>query len=247
MIKVRDMTVAYSGTPIFTNLSITFEPGKITGIIGPNGAGKSTMIKGILGLINKQSGQVTLHDKPITKQLKNIAYVEQRAAIDLTFPINVFDTVLTGTYPNLGLFKVPGLKEKEAANQALVDVKLTEFSKRQIGELSGGQLQRVFVARAIVQKADVIILDEPFVGIDMKSEAEIMTILKRWQSEGKTIIVVHHDLNKVTKYFDNLVIINRGIVASGITTEVFTKENITNAFSGDLSTILFSDKEPKHA
>ena len=231
MIKVRNMTVAYGGAPIFTDLSITFEPGKITGIIGPNGAGKSTMIKGILGLIHKQSGQVTLHDKPVSKQLKNIAYVEQRAALDLTFPINVFDTVLTGTYPNLGLFNVPGAKEKSASQQALADVNLSEFSQRQIGELSGGQLQRVFVARAIVQQADVIILDEPFVGIDMKSEAEIMSILKRWQEEGKTIIVVHHDLNKVTKYFDNLVIINRGVVASGTTSEVFTKENITTAFS----------------
>lgn len=247
MIKVRDMTVAYSGSPIFTNLSITFEPGKITGIIGPNGAGKSTMIKGLLGLIHKQGGEITLHDKPVSKQLKNIAYVEQRAALDLTFPINVFDTVMTGTYPNLGLFNIPGTKEKEATSQALADVNLSEFSQRQIGELSGGQLQRVFVARAIVQKADVIILDEPFVGIDMKSEAEIMSILKRWQAEGKTIIVVHHDLNKVTKYFDNLVIINRGIVASGTRTEVFTKENITKAFSGDLSTILFSDKEPENA
>jgi ABC-type Mn/Zn transport systems, ATPase component len=112
MIKVRDLTVAYDGTPVFTNLSIQFEPGKITGIIGPNGAGKSTMIKGILGLINKQNGKVTLHDEPIAKQLKKIAYVEQRAALDLTFPINVFDTVLTGTYPNLGLFNVPGTKEK---------------------------------------------------------------------------------------------------------------------------------------
>lgn len=247
MIKVRNMTVAYSGQPIFTNLSIAFEPGKITGIIGPNGAGKSTMIKGILGLIHKQSGDVTLHDKPVAKQLKNVAYVEQRAALDLTFPINVFDTVLTGTYPNLGLFKIPSENDKSAARQALADVNLSEFSQRQIGELSGGQLQRVFVARAIVQEADVIILDEPFVGIDMKSEAEIMSILKRWQMAGKTIIVVHHDLNKVTKYFDNLVIINRGIVAAGQTTEVFTKENITTAFSGDLSTILFSDKEPEHA
>ncbi|MBD9366901.1 metal ABC transporter ATP-binding protein [Leuconostoc mesenteroides] len=247
MIKVRDLTVAYDGTPVFTNLSIQFEPGKITGIIGPNGAGKSTMIKGILGLINKQNGKVTLHDEPIAKQLKKIAYVEQRAALDLTFPINVFDTVLTGTYPNLGLFNVPGTKEKDAAKKALEDVKLSTFSQRQIGELSGGQLQRVFVARAIVQNADVIILDEPFVGIDMKSEADIMAILKQWRTAGKTIIVVHHDLNKVTTYFDNLVIINHGITAYGATADVFTKENIASAFSGDLSSILFEEEEDQHA
>jgi len=247
MINIRDMTVTYGGNPIFTNLSIQFEPGKITGIIGPNGAGKSTMIKAMLGLISKQTGEVTLDDKPVTKQLKRVAYVEQRAALDLSFPINVFDTVMTGTYPNLGLFRVPGAKENEAVTKALSDVKLSEFTKRQIGALSGGQLQRVFVARAIVQNADVIILDEPFVGIDMKSEVEIIAILKRWQAAGKTIIVVHHDLNKVTTYFDNLVIIKRGIVAAGPTADVFTKENIANAFSGDLSTILFADKESENA
>lgn len=247
MIKVRDMTVAYDGQPVFTNLSIQFEPGKITGIIGPNGAGKSTMIKGLLGLINKQSGEVSFNDAPIAKQLKKVAYVEQRAALDLTFPISVFDTVLTGTYPNLGLFKVPGQPEKEAAQRALADVKLAEFSKRQIGELSGGQLQRVFVARAIVQNADVIILDEPFVGIDMKSEAEIMAIMKKWRAAGKTIIVINHDLNKVTTYFDDLVVVDHGIVAHGKTQDVFTKENVAKAFSGDLSAILFDDKEEAHA
>ncbi|GAP03412.1 Mn/Zn ABC transporter ATPase [Fructobacillus pseudoficulneus] len=246
MIKVRDMTVAYDSAPVFTNLSIQFEPGKITGIIGPNGAGKSTMIKGLLGLTSKQSGTATLADQPIAKQLKRIAYVEQRAALDLTFPINVSDTVLTGTYPNLGLFKVPGKQEEEAALAALTDVKLAEFSQRQISELSGGQLQRVFVARAIVQDADVIILDEPFVGIDMKSEADIMAILKKWRAAGKTIIVVNHDLNKVTTYFDDLVIINHGVVAQGQTQEVFTKKNITTAFSGDLSNILFDEGEAAH-
>ncbi|CAK1239815.1 metal ABC transporter ATP-binding protein [Fructobacillus tropaeoli] len=246
MIKVRDMTVAYDSAPVFTNLSIQFEPGKITGIIGPNGAGKSTMIKGLLGLTSKQSGTATLADQPIAKQLKRIAYVEQRAALDLTFPINVLDTVLTGTYPNLGLFKVPGKKEEEAALAALTDVKLAEFSQRQISELSGGQLQRVFVARAIVQDADVIILDEPFVGIDMKSEADIMAILKKWRAAGKTIIVVNHDLNKVTTYFDDLVIINHGVVAHGQTQDVFTKKNITTAFSGDLSNILFDEEEAAH-
>ncbi|WEV53972.1 metal ABC transporter ATP-binding protein [Leuconostocaceae bacterium ESL0723] len=246
MIQVRDMTVAYDGQPVFTNLSIQFAPGRITGIIGPNGAGKSTLIKGILGLIDRQSGVVTLNGSPISKQLKQVAYVEQRADLDLTFPINVFDTVLTGTYPNLGLFKVPGKPEKQAAMAALADVKLSEFAQRQIGELSGGQLQRVFIARAIVQNADVIILDEPFVGIDMKSEAEIVAILKQWQSQGKTVIVINHDLNKVTAYFDDLAVIDHGLVAFGKTEDVFTKENVATAFSGDLSTILFDEQEAAH-
>lgn len=248
MIDIQDMTVVYDGTPVFKDLSIEFQSGKITGIIGQNGSGKSTLIKGMLGLISTESGDVTLNDQPIEKQLKKVAYVEQRSALDLTFPINVFDTVLMGTYPNLGLFRIPGKKEKELAEQALKDVNLSEFSQRQISELSGGQLQRVFVARAIVQNAEVIILDEPFVGIDMKSEADIMAILKQWKNDGKTIIIVHHDLNKVTSYFDNLVIIKKGegILAHGKTTKVFTKANITAAFSDDLSAILFEKKGVTH-
>ncbi|MDR3190456.1 MAG: metal ABC transporter ATP-binding protein [Lactobacillaceae bacterium] len=247
MIEVTDLTVGYASQPILSNLTINFEPGKITGIIGPNGAGKSTLIKGILGLIKRQGGLVELNGDPIAARLKNIAYVEQRAALDLSFPINVFDTVLTGTYPKLGLFKNPTMVDKKAVEGALNTVKLSDFGERQIGELSGGQLQRVFVARAIVQAADVIILDEPFVGIDMKSEAEIMAVFKAWQAVGKTIIVVHHDLNKVTSYFDNLAIINRGIIAHGPTQEVFNKANITKAFSGDLSAILFEGEERQDA
>ena len=239
MIDVRNLTVVYDGNPIFENLNIKFESGKITGIIGQNGSGKSTLIKGMLGLINTQSGEVTLNEEPIDRQLKKIAYVEQRSALDLTFPINVMDTVLMGTYPNLGLFRVPGKKEKQIATEALADVHMSEFSNRQVSELSGGQLQRVFMARAIAQNAEVIILDEPFVGIDMKSEADIIAILKKWKNEDKTIIVIHHDLNKVTEYFDNLTIIKNGIFAYGPTKKVFTQTNISEAFSSDLSSILF--------
>lgn len=241
MIEVKNLTVAYSGAPIFSDLNVAFESGKITGIIGPNGAGKSTLIKGMLGLTKKQGGETLLNGAKLESQLSNLAYVEQRANLDLTFPINVFDTVVTGTYPKLGLFKVPGKREHQLANDALAAVNLMPFKQRQIGGLSGGQLQRVFVARAIVQNADVIILDEPFVGIDMKSENDIMAILNQWRDAGKAIIVVHHDLNKVSDYFDNLVIVNRGIVAAGSTETVYTKENIATAFSGDLGNLLFTD------
>ena len=148
--------------------------------------------------------------------------------------------VLTGTYGKLGLFKSPGRKEKELAIDALKQVNLSEFKNRQIGELSGGQLQRVFVARAIVQQADVVILDEPFVGIDVKSENEIMNVLRGWRDEGKSIIVVHHDLNKVAAYFDDLLIMNHGIIAHGPVDTVYTKENVSHAFSADLSAVLFN-------
>ena len=169
MLKIKELTVAYTSTPVFSDLSVAFSPGKITGIIGPNGAGKSTLIKGALGLI-RRTGESFVDNQPVRRVRRKIAYVEQRAALDLTFPISVFEVVLTGTYGKLGLFKSPGQTERNDVMKALEQVNLTEFRNRQIGELSGGQLQRVFVARAIVQQADVVILDEPFVGIDMKSE-----------------------------------------------------------------------------
>ena len=237
MLKVDDLTVAYNNVPVFTGLSVHFAKGKITGIIGPNGAGKSTLIKGALGLV-RHTGEATLDGTAVTHVRKKIAYVEQRAALDLTFPISVFEVVLTGTYGKLGLFKSPGRKEKELAIDALKQVNLSEFKNRQIGELSGGQLQRVFVARAIVQQADVVILDEPFVGIDVKSENEIMNVLRGWRDEGKSIIVVHHDLNKVAAYFDDLLIMNHGIIAHGPVDTVYTKENVSQAFSADLSAVL---------
>ncbi len=239
MLKINDLTVAYSNVPVFRNLSVEFAPGRITGIIGPNGAGKSTLIKGALGLV-RHSGQTTLDGVMVNRVRQKIAYVEQRAALDLTFPISVFEVVLTGTYGKLGLFKSPGRKEKEAARNALQQVNLTEFEQRQIGELSGGQLQRVFVARAIVQQADVVILDEPFVGIDMKSEEEIMNVLRGWRDAGKSIIVVHHDLNKVAAYFDDLLIMNHGVIAHGPVATVYTQQNMQQAFSADLSAVLFN-------
>ncbi|WP_225048505.1 metal ABC transporter ATP-binding protein [Lacticaseibacillus kribbianus] len=238
MLKLTALTVAYDDTPVFSDVAVDFHAGTITGIIGPNGAGKSTMIKAALGLI-KAAGSVTFDDRPIKAIRKNIAYVEQRKDLDLTFPASVLDVVLTGTYASLGLFKSPGKREKAASLNALHQVDLTTFTHRQIGQLSGGQLQRVFVARAIVQDADLIILDEPFVGIDLQSEAAIMAILKEWRDAGKTIIVVHHDLNKVFDYFDELVIVNRGIVAAGPTREVYTAANIAKAFSPDLASVLF--------
>lgn len=243
MLNIENLTVAYDDTPVFENLSVSFTPGKITGIIGANGAGKSTMLKAALGLISSKSGVITYQGKPLKKVRKQIAYVEQRKELDLSFPINVFEVVLSGCYGRLGLFKDPKKQDKKRVWQALEAVGLTNLAKRQIGELSGGQLQRVFVARAIVQDAQVIILDEPFVGIDLKSEQEIIKILKAWQKENKTIIIVHHDLSKVYDYFDELVIVKQGILAKGVVKEVYTKENIAQAFNMDLAQTLFTRKE----
>ena len=232
MLTVKNLTVAYADTPVFADVAVHFNAGKITGIIGPNGAGKSTLIKAILGLIKVQSGKVDFSGHTLKEVQQAIAYVEQRKDLDLTFPINVLDLVLTGTYGRLGLLKSPGKKERQAALEALEQVGLADFTKRQISQLSGGQLQRVFVARAIVQQADIMILDEPFVGIDMKSEQEIMAILNQWR-----------DVNKVSNYFDELVVMNHGIIAEGPVEEVYTAQNIERAFSADLSNVLFATKE----
>ena len=243
MLTVKNLTVAYDDTPVFSDVAVNFNAGKITGIIGPNGAGKSTLIKAILNLIKIKNGHIDYDGQTMKSVQKQVAYVEQRKDLDLTFPIDVFDVVLTGTYGKLGLFKNPGKAEKKLSQDALAQVSLTEFAKRQIGNLSGGQLQRVFVARAIVQQAEIIILDEPFVGIDLQSETAIMRILKQWRDAGKTIIVIHHDLNKVHDYFDDLVILNHGIVDFGPTNEVYNPKNIERAFSADLSSVLFAEKE----
>ncbi|MGO3601264.1 MAG: metal ABC transporter ATP-binding protein [Enterococcus faecalis] len=241
MLIVQNLTVGYDDKMVFKDLSVHFKEGKITGIIGPNGAGKSTLIKAILGLIQPKSGSSTFDGHPMASVKKKVAYVEQRKDVDLSFPINVYDLILTGSYGKLGLFKTPGKAERTACKAALEQVKMTEFANRQIGNLSGGQLQRVFVARAILQQANIVVLDEPFVGIDIDSERAIMTILKQWRDEQKTIIVIHHDLNKVYDYFDELVIMNHGIIDFGPTQKVYNSENIEKAFSADLSSVLFQE------
>src|SRR5699024_599887 len=169
-VNVSNLTVSYYGNEVIRNISFSFPTGNLIGIIGPNGAGKSTLMKAILGLIQRDSGTVTIKNKSVKEMQKNIAYVPQRNNIDWDFPILVRDTVLLGTYPKLGLFKRPGKKEKALAESCLDQVGMLEFSKRQISELSGGQQQRIFLARALAQEADLFFLDEPFVGIDVSSE-----------------------------------------------------------------------------
>jgi len=242
MLAITNLTVGYGRTNILQDLSVAFTPGKITGIIGPNGAGKSTLIKAVLNLIKPSNGQVLLNDLPVKQQLNQIAYVQQRADLDLSFPIDVEHVVLTGVYPQLKLFHDPTKAMHAAVASALEQVQMTAFKHRQFSELSGGQLQRVFVARALVQQAQVLILDEPFVGIDLASESQIMQILRDLTDQGKTVIIVHHDLNKVTSYFDELVVLNHGIVAAGPTLDVFNQNTIAQAFSEDLGKVLFIEE-----
>ncbi|MBM7688853.1 manganese ABC transporter ATP-binding protein [Enterococcus ureilyticus] len=237
-LTINHLTVSYQGQQALTDISLQIPAGKITGIIGPNGAGKSTFLKGMLGLIKTDTRTVLAGERPIDTQKKRIAYVEQRSALDLSFPINVLEVVLLGTYPKLGLLKRPKKEEKEQALTALRTVQLEDFAKRQIGELSGGQLQRVFIARVLAQEADIIVLDEPFVGIDMTSEKVIMDILKQLKEAGKTILIVHHDLHKVAHYFDEVILLKKKLIANGPVTATFTNKNIQLAYGDTMGDII---------
>jgi len=230
-ISVSDLTVSYYGKNVINGMDFEFETGRLIGILGPNGAGKSTMLKAMLGLIPKDRGKIHLEGKPLNEVQKRIAYVPQRSNIDWDFPIIVKDTVLLGTYPNLGLLKRPGKTEKALAMQCLEKVGMKDFAKHQIGELSGGQQQRVFLARALAQRAEYFFLDEPFVGIDVTSEKIIIDILKSLRDEGKTIFVVHHDLSKVKAYFDSLLLMNKELIGAGNVEEIFQPTYMEKAYN----------------
>ena len=230
IISIKQLTVAYQGKLALKEIEVAIQSKKITGIIGPNGAGKSTFIKAVLELIPKLSGDIIFGEHSLKEARKKIAYVEQRNELDLSFPIDVLGVVLLGTYPSLKLGQRPGKKEKVQAKQALKKVGMEMYEKRQISELSGGQLQRVFIAKALTQKAEWIFLDEPFVGIDAVSEKKIFSILQELQAEGKTIVIVHHDLHKVEEYFDEVILLNKQLVAAGPVLETFTSENLKIAY-----------------
>ncbi|HLR03643.1 MAG TPA: metal ABC transporter ATP-binding protein [Virgibacillus sp.] len=233
-LTVRNLTVSYDNHTALKDISFSIDEGTLVGVIGPNGAGKSTLMKALLGLIGKDYGTIEIFGKTIKQIRKNIAYVPQRNNIDWDFPINVLDTVLLGTYPKLGVFHRPKKEDREKALECLDRVGLSEFRKRQIGELSGGQQQRVFLARALAQEADLFFLDEPFVGIDATSEKTIIGILKTLRDNGKTVIVVHHDLSKAEEYFDDLILINEKLIDFGHTKKVLDPETITKAYQSKM-------------
>jgi manganese transport system ATP-binding protein len=239
-IRVERLSVNYGGQHALKNISFSFQRGQLVGIIGPNGAGKSTLIKAIMGL-ERFSGNVKLFGNSIKDMRKNISYVPQRSAIDFDFPALVEDVVLMGRYAFIPWYKKAGLKDKEIAREALAQVGMTEFAKRQIGQLSGGQQQRVFIARALAQQADLFFLDEPFVGIDAKSEDIIVNLLRQLQQQGKTIFVVHHDLSKVEKYFDQLLLLNQELVGAGKVKDVYKPELLTEAYKGSIT--LFGNQD----
>lgn len=223
---IEDLTVAYSEKPVLWDIDLEIPKGALMAIIGPNGAGKSTLIKAMIDLIRPISGSVEFFGKTYREQRKKIAYVPQRGSVDWDYPINVRDLVLMGRYGHLGFFRRPSTPDRKLCMQALEQVNMTDFADRQISQLSGGQQQRAFLARALVQDSEIYFMDEPFQGIDAKTEKSIITILKNLSKQGKTVIVVHHDLQTVEEYFDHVALIHVKKIASGKTSEVFTRENI---------------------
>ncbi|WP_439860404.1 metal ABC transporter ATP-binding protein [Pseudomonas sp. MBLB4136] len=233
-LRVEHLSVSYAGRCAVEDACLSIGQGLLVGIIGPNGAGKSSLLKAMLELIPRERGRVEIFGRPLQQARRNVAYVPQRSEIDWQFPISVLDTVVLGTYPNLGWFNKPGRQERQRALECLRRVGLQDLAQRQIGELSGGQQQRVFLARALAQQADLYLLDEPFVGIDALSERTIIGILESLRDAGKTVLVVHHDLSKAREYFDRLVLINQRILTYGAAAEVCTPEVLARAYLGDL-------------
>lgn len=234
IIDIKGLSLSYGYKRILTNIFLSLEAGHIYGVIGPNGAGKSSLFKSILGLVPYSHGEISILGKPIEEVRRKIAYVPQKGNVDWSFPATVRDIVSMGRYPHLKLFDPFGKKDKAIINKALDQLGISELANRQIGALSGGQQQRVFLARALAQNADLFFLDEPFVGVDVTTEEKIIEILKSISGQGKTVIVVHHDLSTVKEYFDQVILLNQRLIAHGSIDKVFTEENIKNTFSSQL-------------
>lgn len=229
-LQVHQLTVNYDKTPVLWDVSLEIATGKIVGIIGPNGAGKSTFIKAALGLLKPLSGKVEFFGLPLQQVRQKIAYVPQRETVDWDFPITVKDLVLMGRYGRLGLFRRPSKKDREDALRYLEVVGMGPYADRQISQLSGGQQQRVFIARALLQEAEVYFMDEPFAGVDLATEKVLMTLMHDMKKEGKTVFVVHHDLNTVESYFDWVIILNMRLIACGAVKEVFDAHHLKLAY-----------------
>jgi manganese/zinc/iron transport system ATP- binding protein len=231
-IEVKDLTVAYKEKPVLWDIDIDVPAGVLMSIVGPNGAGKTTLIKAILGLVKPAAGKVYINGESYQKQKKLVGYVPQRGSVDWDFPTNALDVVLMGRYGHLGWIRRPSKKDKDKAYQALEKVGMVDYATRQINQLSGGQQQRVFLARALVQDAQLYFMDEPFVGVDAITERAIVTLLKEMRAQGKTVIVVHHDLQTVKEYFDWALLLNVRKIAIGPVKEALSLENLKMAYGG---------------
>lgn len=231
-LAVRDLTVAYDEDPVLWDLDLTVPAGTLMGIVGPNGAGKTTLLQTVLGIVEPAAGQVRVFGTPYEEQRHRVGYVPQRGSVDWDFPTSALDVVLMGLYGRLGWCRRPGAAERDEARAALNQVGMADYADRQISQLSGGQQQRVFLARALVQDADLYFMDEPLQGVDATTERAIFDILRTLQDRDRTVVAVHHDLQTVAEYFDHVLLLNVRRIASGPVEEVFTEENLRRTYGG---------------
>jgi len=236
-VETHNLTVIYDKKPAIWNIDFTLPAGKIIGIMGPNGSGKSTLLKAIMDIVEPNMGYVKLMDKPLDEVRDKVSYVPQRLSVDWDFPASVYDVVAMGRYAKRGMFNKLSSDDKKRIDESLEMVNMSAFQNRQISQLSGGQQQRVFLARALAQDADIYLMDEPFVGVDAATEQAIITLLKNMRDQGKTLLVVHHDLHTAQDYFEHMVLLNTRLVAEGPTEEIFNDKILTETYGGTLTTL----------
>lgn len=234
-LEIRSLNVAYQRKMVLWDADLSIHPGRSTAIVGPNGAGKSTLLKAALGLIPAASGEVLFYGQPLKKVRSRVAYVPQRESVDWDFPVSARDVVAMGLYKKIGWCLPVRPRHKRMADEALADVGLADFAGRQISQLSGGQQQRVFLARALAQKAELHLMDEPFASVDAATEQAILTLLKKLKDQGGTVVCVHHDLDTVAEYFDDVILLNMRVVAQGAASEVLTPENLRKTYGARLT------------
>ncbi|CAA9430997.1 MAG: Manganese ABC transporter, ATP-binding protein SitB [uncultured Rubrobacteraceae bacterium] len=242
-IEIRDLTVAYNRRPAVEGLTLSVPRRAMVGIVGPNGGGKSTLIKAVLGLVPRQRGEVEILGRPVDRRARRlIGYVPQREDVDWKFPVSAFDVVMMGRVPSMRLLRRPTARDRELVWEALRTVGMEKFADTRIGEFSGGQQQRIFLARALAQEAEVLLLDEPVSGVDAPSQHEIFDLLRGLQEAGKTVIVTTHDLSCVAERFDLALLLNRRVVAFGRPEEVFTSELLNETYQSHLMILKVGDR-----
>ena len=236
------MTVAYHRRPVLWDIDYDASPGKLTAIIGPNGSGKTTLIKAAVGLIPRVSGDVHFFGSPYHAVRHRVGYVPQRGSVDWDFPVNALDVVAMGLYKTIGWLRPVARRHRREAMEFLDRVGMSDYARRQISQLSGGQQQRVFLARALAQQADLYLMDEPFIGVDAATERTIVEVLQELREAGKTALVVHHDLQTVTEYFDEVILLNMRLVETGPVDTVFTTDNLRKTYGGRLMLLEHTDR-----
>jgi len=236
-LHVEDLTVSYQGKPVLWDVDVDIPPGVMAAVVGPNGAGKSTLVKAVLDLVRPTAGHVRLFGAPYAAMRREVGYVPQRSAVDWDFPTTALDVVQMGRYGHLGWFRRPGRREREMALEALDRVGIADLAQRQISQLSGGQQQRVFLARALVQDARLYLLDEPMAGVDAPTERAVVELLQELRDAGRTLVVVHHDLQTVRDYFDWLIVLNVRVIDQGPVDRVYTAANLRRAYGGQIALI----------